>query len=76
VRVCEAVGETDVVTRGWSVEVLVGKGGVIVPLGTGETVSEVPVPSARVPVSVVAGEANGVYEVWRVGILVEDGAGV
>ena len=57
-------------------EVLVGKGGVIVPLGTGETVSEVPVPSAGVSVSVVAGEANGVYEVCRVGMLVEEGAGV
>lgn len=69
-RVCEAVGETEVVTRGRRVEVLVGKLGVIVVLDTGETVvvpldsgmrvTGVIVSSGGVPLAVLSCEAKGV----------------
>jgi hypothetical protein len=69
-RVWEAVGETEVVTRGRRVEVLVGEPGVIVLLDIGETivvpldsgirVTGVIVSSGRVPISVLSGEAKGV----------------
>ena len=58
--VLEAVGVIVVVIFGWIVEVLVGNPGFVVPLGTGETVSEVLVLSGGVPVSVMGGEAKGV----------------
>lgn len=45
---------------GWIVEVFVCLAGWVVPLGTGETVSEVLVLSGGVPVSDTGGEAKGV----------------
>jgi hypothetical protein len=69
VRVWEAVGENDGVIFGGRVEVLAGKPGVIVLLGTtetvlvplvGTTVAGVIVPSRGVPLSVTPGDANGV----------------
>jgi hypothetical protein len=52
-------GEVEVAV-GWIVVVLPDKGGDVVPLGEGETVSYVPVTSGGVPGINVAGEANGV----------------